>query len=97
MIIPYVTDAKTVGTNEIGVVSSAAKSKAIPDGLRHVIKELVMSLKRMGKLHLIFTPAPETLMDWFATSHGISVEELRLKLKEILATECVDEVREKNL
>ena len=81
-----------VGKNES---ESVTKSKTIADGSRHVIKELVMSLKRMGKLHLIFTSAPGTIIGWFATEYGISVEELRLKLKEVLETECVDEVKEK--
>ena len=81
-----------VGTRES---ESVTKSKAISDGSRHVMKELVMSLKRMGKLHLIFTSAPGTIIDWFATSYDISVEGLRFKLKGVLATECVDEVKEK--
>ena len=97
-IVPgRVDNVESLPRTEVGKKESESvtKSKAISDGSRHVMKELVMSLKRMGKLHLIFTSAPGNIIGWFATEYGISVEELRLKLKEVLETECVDEVKEK--
>ena len=86
----------SVGADESAVIESATKSRAIPDGLKHVMKELAMSLKKTDKLYIIFSSAPGSILDWYAAKYNYPVEELRHRLKEMLEKERVDEEKEQS-